>query len=437
MEKYEDKDWLKHQYLTLNRSPHDIAKECNVAVIKVFHRLRDFNLLREKYRKIKVKNQPKYKDKSWLFNQHVILKRHISDIAEECNIGYATIKYWLKIFDIPYTRKRLGKYTDKNWLKEQYVDLKKNSPEIAEICRVNKGTICTYLRKYHIKRKKPSYKDKEWLKTQYIDLNKTTTEIAEEIGVANTTISNWLKKLKIPKKSPIEQRLTGNEKYANEEWIKEHYTDVSKPLYEIAKEAETTVATLTKWARRFDIEKKGIYHPVPKHEIYMDETWLYDRYWDKGKTLEEMADESGSNPTTIFNWMKRYNIETRDWSDYKHPSGLEQQFVDFLNENNLPFRYTGFDYNERLDAAGSTHWKNYFIPDFKHETKKIAIELGDKRHKKRMLKNFDTLDEYVIERNKLYSNLGWDVIFVWYNEFKNTPDKVYRKVKNCCVKRIK
>ena len=52
---------------------------------------------------------------------------------------------------------------------------------------------------------------------------------------------------------------------------------------------------------------------------YRDADWLEARYHGDGWTRREMADACGVSPTTVREWMKRYDIETRDMESENHP----------------------------------------------------------------------------------------------------------------------
>ena len=149
-----------------------------------------------------------------------------------------------------------------------------------------------------------------------------------------------------------------------------------------------------------------------------------------GKTLKEIADEYNTAPQTILRWMKRLNIRRRDSNASRRPSGLEKQFIQFLQKNGLEFKFVGSNASEKLDtsALSGVVW-NSIYPDFKHETKKIAVEIEDKRHKTRMLKKIYNWMEWEKMRRKAYKKLGWMPIIVWEDEFSKNPKKVLTDIK--------
>ena len=384
---YKDKEWLKSQYATLNRNPEDIAKECGVDTVTIYRQLRDFDLLKQRKSIIQLKEHPTYQNKKWLEERYVTQKKTTKEIADEINVDANTILTWLKIHNIKIRGSHTGIWIDKEWLKHQYLDLNKSADRIARESGTSESNIFSWLKRHgieirhHIWKRDPAtlpgkYSDKEWLKQQYIDSRKTTVEIAKECGVSHGTIAKWLKKFSIPIRNLSEQQLKGDEKY-------------------------------------------------------IDETWLYNQYWDLGKTLDQIGKEFNVSYATVFKWMKKFNIPTRDVSEYKSPSGLEQRFIQFIEKYQLPFKFVGTNASEKLDTSrfSDVPWDKIY-PDFKHETKKIAIELGDKRQKIRMMKlHFDNWQELEKTRRKAYEKLGWRVIFVWQDEFDKNPNKVLDEIK--------
>jgi hypothetical protein len=56
----------------------------------------------------------KYKDKEWLYEQYILLKKSTAQIGEEINCGSETIRYWLNKYNIPVrNRTEARKYAKK------------------------------------------------------------------------------------------------------------------------------------------------------------------------------------------------------------------------------------------------------------------------------------------------------------------------------------
>lgn len=121
--------------------------------------------------------------------------------------------------------------------------------------------------------------------------------------------------------STSERKLT----YKDPDWLYEQYVVCSRTLEDIADECNIGYATLQFWIRRHGIEPRppGV---SPRHfdetgdnRRYINERWLWDRYWGEWKTLGEIAEEANCSDPTILNWMVTYDIPRRkrviEWED--------------------------------------------------------------------------------------------------------------------------
>lgn len=92
------------------------------------------------------KETPKYHDKIYLKHQFLELEISVKEIAKDNGVSTSTIRTWLKNFDI----KKEKLHHDKKWLRKQYLDLKKSILEISIMCRANESTISNWLKKFEI-----------------------------------------------------------------------------------------------------------------------------------------------------------------------------------------------------------------------------------------------------------------------------------------------
>lgn len=58
------------------------------------------NEINEKY-DVVIMEEKKYQDREWIYEQYIILKKNTTKIGKEINVTGATIRYWLKRFNIP------------------------------------------------------------------------------------------------------------------------------------------------------------------------------------------------------------------------------------------------------------------------------------------------------------------------------------------------
>ena len=81
------------------------------------------------------------------------------------------------------------------------------------------------------------------------------------------------------------------------------------------------------------------------------------------------------------------------------PSSLEEKFMGIVEKNNLPYKFVG-------DGSFMIGKKN---PDFINiNGAKIAIEVYARFYK---LKHAETIEEWKEDREKIFSEYGWDVLF--------------------------
>ena len=95
LETYQNKEWLKEEYITKKRYTKEIAKECNVSVGAISRWATKFELT-------KMPNNHKfdYQNKEWLYNEYVVLRKTKKEIAEQQGVRESTIERWRNKFTI-------------------------------------------------------------------------------------------------------------------------------------------------------------------------------------------------------------------------------------------------------------------------------------------------------------------------------------------------
>lgn len=108
----------------------------------------------------------------------------------------------------------------------------------------------------------------------------------------------------------------GSKKYHDEDWLREKYHGEQMTMRDIGDLCGVTTTTISDWMDRHGIEKRdrsGAQLPDGKHT---DREWLAEQYHGKGRPLKEIADECDVNPVTIMNWMDKYDIPRRGYTDH-------------------------------------------------------------------------------------------------------------------------
>lgn len=50
---------------------------------------------------------------------------------------------------------------------------------------------------------------------------------------------------------------------------------------------------------------------IPNKPLYQDRAWLTREYVDRGRTMQEIADQFGVTPMSIHGWVKKFDIPSR------------------------------------------------------------------------------------------------------------------------------
>lgn len=120
------------------------------------------------------------------------------------------------------------------------------------------------------------YKNEQWLREKYLKQNMDMKDIANISGVSETTIARWIKR------HGIETRIRGGGKTAgpfnDKEWLIEEYHEKEKSISEIAEECEVGRTTIKRRLHKFDIETRsqGGYNCEKLHETNVSDEELKD-----------------------------------------------------------------------------------------------------------------------------------------------------------------
>jgi len=243
-------------------------------------------------------------------------------------------------------------YRDEEWLREQYHELEKSQGELAELADATEKTIIRWMRKYGIESRSMSeaksegdihlYTDPEWLREQHWDQGRTLNEMGELAGVSGTTVRRWMDKHDIERRSNIEAQTDGDrELYTDPDWLQEQYWDQERTVAEIGELTGVSETTIRRWMDRHNIETRSNSEAQTDGNVepLKDPVWLEKQYWDRERTLIEIANELGVSDHAVISWMKRHGIERRDTTasevqsngniePLKDPEWLRQQYAE-------------------------------------------------------------------------------------------------------------
>jgi HNH endonuclease len=164
-------------------------------------------------------NYPQLRDPDWLRQQYVDLDKSIKDIASEVGAKPSTVRYNLLRNGVPlrqsgptdhHTYRRLK---DADWLRHQYVDLGRSTEDLAAELGCVRETIRYHLRKYAIPQREswvgktsnasqyPQLHDPDWLREQYQAQGRSVDDVAAEIGCSPASVSYHLREFNIPRQT--------------------------------------------------------------------------------------------------------------------------------------------------------------------------------------------------------------------------------------------
>lgn len=150
--KYRDATWLRLQYWHEGKSQRQIANEMEVSKTTIAKWMRRFNIPRRHgsaaYLARGKRVHPQLHDETWLKNAYIHEDRTLSDIANELNVGLATVHRHLKNFSIHKGKTRPFHF--KQWLKRAYMEEGRSLVEIARKQGVSVGTIQYWMNRHRL-----------------------------------------------------------------------------------------------------------------------------------------------------------------------------------------------------------------------------------------------------------------------------------------------
>lgn len=146
------------------------------------------------------------------------------------------------------------------------------------------------------------YKNRDWLQIEYRRKRKTIEQIAKECGVGSTTILSWMKKFEIERRDHSGK--TKHARYKNKKWLQREYWDKGKTIDQIAKKCNIGTSAVLYWMEKFGIEKRDV-GGKPKFAKYKHKEWLQGEYWGKRKLMTQIAKVCRVSDSTILFWMKK------------------------------------------------------------------------------------------------------------------------------------
>lgn len=94
-----------------------------------------------------------YRNKDWLKTEYISKERTLKDIAEQCQASKSTIQAWaIKFQLIKHPQNYHIDYKNKEWLRNQYVLMRKTKKQIADQQGVSERTIERWRCKFELRK---------------------------------------------------------------------------------------------------------------------------------------------------------------------------------------------------------------------------------------------------------------------------------------------
>ena len=148
-----DRDWLYDQYITQDRRTADIAADYGCKPNTINQWLIKFNI-KKKITTRKVTPKHQYELYDYLYQNHIVLHKSMSEIARENNVSADTIRYNLKKNGIePWSNQNAVKHSEEE-IQEMirlYCDEKKSAYEIQKLFGTSHQVVINDLKRHGIK----------------------------------------------------------------------------------------------------------------------------------------------------------------------------------------------------------------------------------------------------------------------------------------------
>jgi transposase-like protein len=252
---YHNKDWLATQYNGLKLTLIEMAEKAGASRMAIVRAMNQHGIERRGSAQINEREGP-WDNKEWLRNQYIEQEKSAPDIAEEFDVSTSLIYDRLEKFD--FGRRNSGskgkgwmderKYTDEEWLCKQYVSKKRSAPDIASECGVSDDTILRWLKKFGVEVRDA----KEYTKQMWYEKKKTKRNRDMEDGVSSDD-GDIVLNMAFQDSSPGVDYWVP---YRDAEYMRKEYNQKEKTVKEIANQIGVTAQTVLDWMDRHGIERR-------------------------------------------------------------------------------------------------------------------------------------------------------------------------------------
>lgn len=119
-------------------------------------------------------------------------------------------------------------------------------------------------------------------------------------------------------------RYTGEKPWMNKEWLYNEYVTLDKSTQQIADEHGCKRNTIQCWLMKHSIKKDNVKREKRIYKKHEDYNYLYQSHIVEGKTVKEIAEETGMSYDAIIHHLKRHNIPINT----RHPKTFTEKDKD-------------------------------------------------------------------------------------------------------------
>lgn len=218
-----NRDWLYEEYVVKDRSTADIAKEYGCVQNTIQCWLLKHGIKKKITTHNITRNNP-YQQYDFLYKQHIVLGKSMSEIARECNVSSDTIRENLKRCGIePQSHQHRTKYTeaDEDLMIRLYCDDRMSAYRIAMMFNTDHNTIIRHLNHRGIETRDmqraqfvannkdipDEFEDAELLRRLHWDDGMSCKEIGQMLGVDAGAVRRQMKRLGVPTKNNAQSKI--------------------------------------------------------------------------------------------------------------------------------------------------------------------------------------------------------------------------------------
>jgi very-short-patch-repair endonuclease len=465
---HKDKEWLKEK-VEAGLTNRQIADLCGLASTSTV------TYLISKWELKKTKNPLTNYD--WFYEQYITLDKTPEQIALEVGKPLKLVYNWAWQHQI-HKRDIIipGTYKDEQWLTEMLINQGMYYWEVAEEAGVCEDTIYYWaVEKYNIRKGKllpkipksmlDKLNDHEWLKTEYVDKGRFKWELADELGVHTSTITRRVRNFEIEKY--IGGRLPGSslsipcsycgktitvvrsrfEKNDNcfcnkscrsdydrtqglypillekKEWLFQKLIDENMMYQEVADLLQIEKTQLAYFAPLLGINKTelklkgGINQENTKY--LKDEEWLRHHYLELDLTTEEIAEFIDVGSTTVSRYLESFGIVKEYISQ---ETSIERIMRGLLENESITFE-------AQFKVPNSRYRADFYLDEYN-----IIIECdGDYWHANPQMFPDPTESQLKViqkdsNKNAFYRNAGYVVFRFWENDIWDNREMCFQQV---------